>query len=91
MGPLLSPEKAKAQGGCFKSPSKDPRLWYDLGARWLSLHLMWLSFEPTDKKMMRGRPIIDLFAGAGGFSVGATKAGRDVRLSVKIDPVRLFH
>lgn len=35
----------------------------------------------------RGVPIIDLFAGAGGLSVGATAAGAEVRVSVEIDPV----
>lgn len=32
-------------------------------------------------------PVIDLFAGAGGFGVAATMGGGDVRLSVEIDPV----
>lgn len=32
-------------------------------------------------------PVIDLFAGAGGFGVAAELAGADVRLSVEIDPV----
>ena len=35
---------------------------------------------------MHGFPVIDLFAGAGGFSIAATKAGGDVRVSVEIDP-----
>lgn len=32
-------------------------------------------------------PVIDLFAGAGGFGVAAELAGADLRLSVEIDPV----
>lgn len=36
---------------------------------------------------MRGVPVIDLFAGAGGLSVGATQAMADVRASVELDPV----
>jgi DNA (cytosine-5)-methyltransferase 1 len=35
---------------------------------------------------MSGVPVIDLFAGAGGFSTGAIAAGGDVRLCVEIDP-----
>ena len=33
-----------------------------------------------------GLPVVDLFAGAGGFSVASRSAGHDVRLSVEIDP-----
>ena len=33
----------------------------------------------------RGTPVIDLFAGAGGFSVGASSVGCDVRASIEID------
>lgn len=32
-------------------------------------------------------PVIDLFAGAGGLSIGATDAGCDVRACVELDPV----
>lgn len=35
---------------------------------------------------MSGLPVIDLFAGAGGLSVGARSAGCDVRLAVDSDP-----
>ena len=49
--------------------------------------------------MTKGLPVIDLFAGAGGLSVGATEAGCDVRLSVEFDQTacdtlrsnRLYH
>ena len=33
----------------------------------------------------RGLPVVDLFAGAGGFGVGSRLAGADLRLSVEID------
>jgi DNA (cytosine-5)-methyltransferase 1 len=36
---------------------------------------------------MTGVPTIDLFAGAGGLSIGASRAGCDVRLLVDFDPV----
>src|SRR4051794_26598501 len=34
-----------------------------------------------------GIPTIDLFAGAGGIGVAASRAGCDVRLAVELDPV----
>lgn len=37
--------------------------------------------------MLSGTPTIDLFAGAGGLSLGASAAGADVRLLVDSDPV----
>lgn len=37
--------------------------------------------------MRQALPIIDLFAGAGGFSVAATAAGCDVKLSVELDKI----
>jgi DNA (cytosine-5)-methyltransferase 1 len=36
---------------------------------------------------MVGIPTIDLFAGAGGLSIGASRAGADVRLAVDLDPM----
>jgi DNA (cytosine-5)-methyltransferase 1 len=37
--------------------------------------------------MALGVPVIDLFAGAGGLSIGATNAGCDVRLALELDAV----
>lgn len=34
-----------------------------------------------------GIPVVDLFAGAGGLSIGATQAGAHVRASVELDPI----
>ncbi len=36
---------------------------------------------------MTGLPVVDLFAGAGGFGIAAEMAGLQTRLSVEIDPV----
>jgi len=42
----------------------------------------------TDPELLSVRPIaVDLFAGAGGFSLGAEQAGWDVAASVEIDPI----
>lgn len=46
------------------------------------------SGAPTTLPRVNARmPVIDLFAGAGGLSIGATDAGCDVRACVELDPV----
>ena len=44
-------------------------------------------FIPTPTNRKPRFPVIDLFAGAGGFSIGATDAGCEVRVSVEIDRI----
>lgn len=43
--------------------------------------------EGVRQSSSAGVPVVDLFAGAGGLSVGARWAGGDVRLAVEVDPV----
>lgn len=49
-------------------------------------HAADLAGASTAASAGRGLPVIDLFAGAGGLSIGATDAGCEVRACVELDP-----